>query len=377
MEVKQLAKYLIISITTALALIAVLFLLISENKPKIGLATPIVTAEPTAEPTAEAEVVLLTPAPTPITIQTEVELPKDAVDIVVNGAVILAVENPETAQQVINDYLASYAEVGDNRRLVRAYTEQTVELYPASGSKEILSYGAALSSLLSNPALLSVTQVLTVCEQTETEIEVLTETNAQLPLGTTFIATAGTSERYIVYYESIFKSGVECSLVETNRFRVGEATRRVVMTGTYTSENEEPEEDEGTEGIAVQTLNFRCPIDGKISSYFGMRNGVMHNGVDFEANAGAYIVAPEGGVVIFCGERGDYGFVIDILHDEGNIVTRLAHLTNVRVELYQRVSRSEPLGELADTGTGEKPHLHVEVLIDGIPYNPLQYIPER
>ena len=76
---------------------------------------------------------------------------------------------------------------------------------------------------------------------------------------------------------------------------------------------------------------------------------------------------------MYCGERGAYGFVVDIDHGNG-FVSRLTHLADVQVELNQRVFIGDTVGTLAPDEDGGKPVLHYELIIDGIPYNPLFYI---
>jgi len=95
--------------------------------------------------------------------------------------------------------------------------------------------------------------------------------------------------------------------------------------------------------------------------------------LEISNSAGTKIVAPGEGVVVYCGERGAYGFVVDIDHGNG-FVSRLTHLTDVQVELNQRVFIGDAVGNLAESEDGGKPVLHYELIIDGIPYNPLFYI---
>ena len=113
---------------------------------------------------------------------------------------------------------------------------------------------------------------------------------------------------------------------------------------------------------------------GSVTSSFGFRDGNMHNGMDVAAAAGTEIAAPGEGVVIYCAERGAYGFVVDIDHGNG-FVSRLTHLAGVSLELNQRVFGGEAIGTLSDEfDVGVKPHLHYELMIDGIPYNPAFYL---
>ena len=157
-----------------------------------------------------------------------------------------------------------------------------------------------------------------------------------------------------------------------------EARATIVRNRHLRVENprEEPGAEEGEPGRAADGLDFTAPIKGaRVSSYFGTREGSMHWGVDYEARAGTELLAPEEGVVVYCGERGTYGFVIDIDHGNG-FVSRLTHCDGVQVELHQRVFRGEAVATLAalDDGTNNRPHLHYELLIDGVPHNPVPYL---
>ena len=85
------------------------------------------------------------------------------------------------------------------------------------------------------------------------------------------------------------------------------------------------------------------------------------------------VTAPAEGLIVYCGERGAYGFVVDIDHGNG-FVSRLTHLSDVVVEMNQRVFAGDAIGVLAEDPDGGKPVFHYELMIDGIPYNPLYYI---
>ena len=76
--------------------------------------------------------------------------------------------------------------------------------------------------------------------------------------------------------------------------------------------------------------------------------------------------------MIFIGERGDYGLVIEIRHGDG-FVSRLTHCASPYVELEQHVFRGDPIAILAKQEEEAQPHLHYELLIDGIPFDPLPY----
>ena len=65
--------------------------------------------------------------------------------------------------------------------------------------------------------------------------------------------------------------------------------------------------------------------------------------------------------------------MVTIRHDFG-IETRYAHLSQIRVEKGQRVSRGERIGDMGSSGRSTGTHLHYEVRIGGDPVNPMTFI---
>lgn len=119
-------------------------------------------------------------------------------------------------------------------------------------------------------------------------------------------------------------------------------------------------------------LEFR-----RISSGFGGRRhpvlGVFrrHQGTDYAAGSGTPVRAIGEGMVIAAGIRGGYGNMIDIRHPNG-IVTRYGHLRGFArgVRAGIRVGMGETIGYVGQTGLATGPHLHFEVLVNGVARNP-------
>jgi murein DD-endopeptidase MepM/ murein hydrolase activator NlpD len=68
--------------------------------------------------------------------------------------------------------------------------------------------------------------------------------------------------------------------------------------------------------------------------------------------AGAYgtpIYATADGVVTYAGWENGYGRLIKIKHDFG-VETRYGHLSQIRVEVGQRVSRGDRIGDMGNSG---------------------------
>jgi murein DD-endopeptidase MepM/ murein hydrolase activator NlpD len=123
------------------------------------------------------------------------------------------------------------------------------------------------------------------------------------------------------------------------------------------------------------------PAPGWITSGFGMRDDpytserTMHLGVDVSAREGTNVFAPAQAVVVYAGQRGAYGNMIALDHGNG-IVTHYAHLQKILVEVGEKVTRGQHIGDVGNTGRSTGPHLHYEVRAGGVPVNPQRFILE-
>ncbi len=109
----------------------------------------------------------------------------------------------------------------------------------------------------------------------------------------------------------------------------------------------------------------------RITQYFSWR----HNGVDIGNKVGTPIYAADDGVVEISqgGYNGGYGNTIVINHG-GGYKTRYGHASKLFVKVGDVVEKGENIAAMGSTGRSTGSHLHFEVLINGIRYNPLNYI---
>jgi murein DD-endopeptidase MepM/ murein hydrolase activator NlpD len=148
-------------------------------------------------------------------------------------------------------------------------------------------------------------------------------------------------------------------------------------TGTRTSVK-------GTSGY------FIMPVHGWESSPFGMRydpfykRWQLHAGVDIAAGGGTPIKAAGSGRVIRAGWDGGYGNYTCIdngiydgpgqYHGKG-IATCYAHQSKILVHVGQQVSTGQTIGLVGETGAAIGYHLHFEVRVNGVPVQPLNWLP--
>lgn len=95
-----------------------------------------------------------------------------------------------------------------------------------------------------------------------------------------------------------------------------------------------------------------------------------HTGQDIPAPSGTKIRAAATGVVLSTGWSKAYGNVTMIDHGDG-LVTMYAHQSKFGVTRGQVVSDQQVIGYVGSTGYSTGPHLHFEVHINGVPYDPM------
>ncbi|MFC1660504.1 M23 family metallopeptidase [Gemmatimonadota bacterium] len=98
-----------------------------------------------------------------------------------------------------------------------------------------------------------------------------------------------------------------------------------------------------------------------------------HPGVDIAVPTGSYVRAAGAGRVLRLGEDPAYGLFLVLDHSDG-YQTVYAHTSMVLVDRGQMVRRNEVIALSGSTGRSTAPHLHFEVLQDGIPVDPLSLV---
>jgi len=118
---------------------------------------------------------------------------------------------------------------------------------------------------------------------------------------------------------------------------------------------------------------FIWPVNGPVTSGFGMRWGRMHEGIDIGVGYGTPIHAAAAGRVVYAGWMSGYGNLVAIDHG-GGISTAYGHQSSIAVSVGQIVAQGETIGYVGCTGHCFGPHLHFEVRINGAPVDPLGYL---
>ncbi len=113
------------------------------------------------------------------------------------------------------------------------------------------------------------------------------------------------------------------------------------------------------------------PLMPQASSGLGYRidpltqQSAWHEGTDFPAAYGTPIQATAEGVVSRAAFDNEYGYFVDIQHKNG-VVTRYAHAQELLVKEGEFVKQAQTIAKVGSTGRSTGPHLHYEVLRDGV-----------
>lgn len=127
---------------------------------------------------------------------------------------------------------------------------------------------------------------------------------------------------------------------------------------------------------------FRAPSSGPIDSPYGEQgiyNGHRewwHQGVDFQAPAGAPVTASNAGVVALARALPLGGNTIVIDHGQG-VLTEYLHLASFAVRRGDRVEQGAVIGRVGATGLVTGPSLHWGLYVNGIPVDPLFWLSPR
>lgn len=124
-------------------------------------------------------------------------------------------------------------------------------------------------------------------------------------------------------------------------------------------------------GAPVGSGRFMWPVVGYWSRGFTW----YHYGIDVANSTGTPIYAADDGYVALAGQD-TWGYGLQVVLDHGNgYRTRYAHLSKILVTGGQIVKRGEKIALMGNTGRSTGPHLHFEIIKNGVPVDPTLYLP--
>jgi murein DD-endopeptidase MepM/ murein hydrolase activator NlpD len=116
---------------------------------------------------------------------------------------------------------------------------------------------------------------------------------------------------------------------------------------------------------------FLWPVNGKVVSAYGVKEGGQHNdGINIAAPLGTPVRAADNGVVAYAGnELRGFGNLLLIRHADG-WVSAYAHCDALLVKRGDQVKRGQVIARVGQTGAVSSPQLHFELRKGGTAVDP-------
>ena len=287
--------------------------------------------------------------------------------VTVDGEPVGAARDGAGVAALLDGYLARYS--GPDTISAAFLQEVRVEDgYAASGREKTLE---ELDTLLDPENLYSAHSLTVVTVREETVSEpiphgfALTE-DPSAPAGERTVTVPGADGEQLTRVRVTCEDGIETSRSEPVTEVLREPVTEELTVGTLRAEAD------------ASRGSYIWPATGVVTSLFGPREAGVgsgdHQGLDIGGVYGQEIRAADAGTVISAGYEDSYGNVIRILHDNGH-VTWYAHCSELWVAPGQRVAQGEPIAAMGATGDADGEHVHFEIRVDGVPEDPLNYLP--
>lgn len=179
------------------------------------------------------------------------------------------------------------------------------------------------------------------------------------------------------------KSAVDCieadNTVKADIYERMNNMRKNIQTAVVKNEKTLPTYKIVNDSVKLSEYLLAPLESGVFTSYFGGRpdptTGVWceHYGVDIGADEGENIYAAMAGRVVVAEESPSYGNYVVI--DHGNdIKTLYAHCSKLYVKKGEYMQKGDIIAAVGSTGDSTGNHLHFEIIIKGVKYDPYDLI---
>lgn len=127
--------------------------------------------------------------------------------------------------------------------------------------------------------------------------------------------------------------------------------------------------------VPVATIRWQWPNTGKLVASF-RTSGKVNKGINLTGRMGDPIFAAATGEVVYAGSGLlGYGNLVIVDHNQ-KFLSAYAHNSRVLVKESDKVKVGQKIAEMGRSGA-DRIMLHFEIRRDGIPVNPLRYLPKK
>ena len=277
--------------------------------------------------------------------------------VCVNGVPFCAFESTEAASAALSSYIALFT----TENTISANFVETISITVDYADTQLLELAEDFNT--NAFGVLTVATVEDITAETVVPFETEYINDEDVLSGDTYVERDGVNGLSRIRREIVYLNGEAQSSTILENEVITAPVSAIIHMGT---------------GERLSTGTYIWPTEGTLTSYYGYRRvsvgSSYHKGIDVAAWNGTDIYAADGGVVIFSGDYGGYGYVIQIEHDNGDI-TYYAHCSKLLKKCGDTVKQGELIAYMGSTGISTGSHLHFELRIGGEEaVDPLEYL---
>lgn len=342
-------------------------------------------AEPTPSPTAEpfdtpeaAGPTEAAPSETPepeadTPVPTEQSFAKTA--IVVDGETVLVMSSRQAAEELLMNVLLYFEEKGEAPANAITELDCELELKDADEYAVTANYDGAFLYFTGDRTPLRVKTVASYVEDTVIPHKDTVIYDSKLPKGIRVTRLVGRDGIERKVYSMVYMNGVLQQQEVREVYTVIEPVNGDIRIGQRVfPENYVVKPTFGNDPQVAHSIRFSPPVNGKIITFYGPSSEGFHHGIDIAVPAGTEVKAAAYGKVVTVMERGSYGLIVEIQHENG-VTTRYARMADVCVSIGDKVMTGDVIGSITDDDYVT--HLHLELRVNGTAYNPLKVLSQK
>ena len=294
--------------------------------------------------------------------------------VLINGEQVGYTENKSELQTKINDYI----ENGDGQNVAFVQVENLPEYQLCLLKKGIVTNDDEIYEKIKSEGT-TYYRYYAVLENQEEKAYVSTFADAENVVNTLKTKNSSNMDNITIAekYETELKDLITSDEVVAKLYV--EPKQQTVKVAKASSSTSSGKVNTST-NISSKKVNLGIslikPVSGIITSRFAASSRIRsssHTGLDIATSSGTPIKAAASGTVSFSGRKGSYGKMIVINHANG-VQTYYAHCSALYASVGQTVSQGQKIAAVGSTGNSTGPHLHLEIRVNGVAYNPQNYL---
>lgn len=300
--------------------------------------------------------------------------------VLLNGEMVGYTENKGNLQKKINEYIKN----GDGENVAYVDIESMPEYQLCLLKKDIVTnddeiYNKVIGqgtpyyryyAVLENQEEKAYVSDFSEAENIVEELKQKNSTN---------VANITIAEKYETELKDFISKDEAVAKLYVEPVKVTQTVRTSSRGSSYTATSSSGTVNTATtisRGSTSLGISLIRPVSGIITSRFAENSSVRsssHTGLDIATSRGTAVAAAASGTVTFSGWKGSYGKLIVITHSNG-VQTYYGHCDALYASVGQTVSQGQTICAVGSTGNSTGPHLHFEIRVNGVAYNPENYV---